>query len=883
MSRKPILGLTVAIGLAWGTSALAQHEPLYTWYSESRGDHFTTSHPSWIGSVGDELAPGYRLLRVEGAVLSPDFPQPPDTVPLYNFWNGERQDNFLTSDRSWTEVENKDGYARSRLEGYIYMEPKAGTVPLVSLWSGAARDNYSTTDPRLAFATGAAGNATDSVSGRDYDIYRVAGYLLPPPWSADIGQRAHKAHLGSIGFGAWRPLRPEDHGTRPEDPIQRLAAPFKGNMLVVPLEYSDVRFGLSDLHRLSKLASATDDLSLERGFTALSRGNFSWRGELTPVVRDRITLAEALRLGDAFKAFHRELDGDDVVWTPERFERTYGHGLSVYDLDGDGIENDEVGVRMRLLKLVDASVRYDIYDANGDGRVDRSELVVLQFGAGEGLPGGQFSWAGDYEADGKTVGIKVGLLSKNTTRAGIMHELLHNWGGTELYGPGFLLNRRNSIMAGMEGDDTVWELDPWYQQRLGWVRPRFVSIGGPSRRSGGSEVMLAAGHDRSGQERARPIIFYDPGRSLEEYFVAQYRTPFPKCSTGILGYACPDYQDNGAPDIGFAVWHVITDSDGFLDVILKSDDTGNRIAWPAGTGGGGAMVGLGVIDPTDGKIGRSRYLKPADGELALSWWDGEDTGLRLRAGLVSNTSNVAVLQWRGSTTPFTPRLDVFRVEGFPSEEYPAVNAGQLIAVDGVFGADGGGFGARLIAEGGDERTARVTSWSPTRALIELPSDAPEGRYELVVSSGGSTSSSTTLSNGMRLRIRPTVIARLDLPPDALRGVGLGAAWAARLEDVEGACAEAVQGKIAWDYSGSKRWGAQNVAHLCQGAESSDQPARCFEQVMHGGVDWGGGTRWNWKNALNLCKGSLEANVTVSCFESAITDGLPWSEAIETCT
>lgn len=96
------------------------------------------------------------------------------------------------------------------------------------------------------------------------------------------------------------------------------------------------------------------------------------------------------------------------------------------------------------------------------------------------------------------------------------------------------------------------------------------------------------------------------------------------------------------------------------------------------------------------------------------------------------------------------------------------------------------------------------------------------------------------------------------------------------------CAGAVQDKIAWNYDGKTRWNPANVQRLCQGAEDSVEPARCFERVMHGGVDWGGGTRWQWKNALALCRGTRNANATIACFRERVGGGEAWREAINAC-
>jgi hypothetical protein len=97
----------------------------------------------------------------------------------------------------------------------------------------------------------------------------------------------------------------------------------------------------------------------------------------------------------------------------------------------------------------------------------------------------------------------------------------------------------------------------------------------------------------------------------------------------------------------------------------------------------------------------------------------------------------------------------------------------------------------------------------------------------------------------------------------------------------GACADAVQGEVAWDYEGNTRWSPRNVERLCEGAEDSNEPARCFERVMHGGVNWGGGTRWSWRNAIALCSGSRDAGATVACFEDRVGEA-GWKAAIQAC-
>lgn len=101
-------------------------------------------------------------------------------------------------------------------------------------------------------------------------------------------------------------------------------------------------------------------------------------------------------------------------------------------------------------------------------------------------------------------------------------------------------------------------------------------------------------------------------------------------------------------------------------------------------------------------------------------------------------------------------------------------------------------------------------------------------------------------------------------------------------NVSGTCAGQVQGRVAWDYSGSTTWDPANVQRLCRGAENSIQPAECFNRVMHGGVNYGGGTQWVWTNAIDLCEGSLNANATIGCFTGMVGNGVGWAQAIATC-
>jgi hypothetical protein len=98
----------------------------------------------------------------------------------------------------------------------------------------------------------------------------------------------------------------------------------------------------------------------------------------------------------------------------------------------------------------------------------------------------------------------------------------------------------------------------------------------------------------------------------------------------------------------------------------------------------------------------------------------------------------------------------------------------------------------------------------------------------------------------------------------------------------GPCYDALQGKIALDYSGNTSWASDSMDRLCGDAHYTEAPTQCFNKVMHGGVDWGGGTQWQWQNAIDLCERTTNAEATVACFQSEVGSGVAWDQAIAEC-
>jgi uncharacterized glyoxalase superfamily protein PhnB len=96
------------------------------------------------------------------------------------------------------------------------------------------------------------------------------------------------------------------------------------------------------------------------------------------------------------------------------------------------------------------------------------------------------------------------------------------------------------------------------------------------------------------------------------------------------------------------------------------------------------------------------------------------------------------------------------------------------------------------------------------------------------------------------------------------------------------CVLAVQGKVPSSHKGPNTRPAANLSRLCRGAETSAEPAKCFEQIMRGRVNWGAGTTWVAANALALCGGTLNARRTLDCFSRELSSSQTWQVAIRQC-
>lgn len=119
--------------------------PLWSWWNPATEDNYATTRSDWginlseVEWQGEHIVStrsqrGYRLYRLEGFIYDPREPQPPDTIPLFTWWNPSTGDHFLTSDPNWgiapssiewngddvaNNVSPRSNYRLLRMEGYI--------------------------------------------------------------------------------------------------------------------------------------------------------------------------------------------------------------------------------------------------------------------------------------------------------------------------------------------------------------------------------------------------------------------------------------------------------------------------------------------------------------------------------------------------------------------------------------------------------------------------------------------------------------------------------------------------------------------------------------------------------------------------------------------
>jgi M6 family metalloprotease-like protein len=689
-----------------GIATAQRMVPLYTWYSPSREDYFTTSDPYWAGMPGDQKSPDYAFVRIEGQVFNPRLPEP-DTMPLYSWWNAARGDNFLTSDPFWRGQpgQRRDGYTFSRIEGYIYRTPLAGTVPLHTFWNRNRQDNYATADALYG-------------SSRRPDGYvgpGVAGYILPPE------QRAPHT-LEDFGFGTLTVNNSPAIGRRP--------------MLVLLVEFSDARFREGrDRAYYNRLIFGPGYPNIVDYYSENSSNLFTWQsaGTLGPI-----------------RAVDNRATPDD--------ESTYAVAMR----DHDAPEGKRMAARAIEMAATQYGFDFSRYDSNGDGTVATDELAIVMIHAGPGdniVGSNRGSDPCCIRPAGSTVTVQtaVAIAGDGASFATLAHEICHSLGAKDLYGSGShsegLTLMSTTAYNGREIRST-FHLDPWHKMRFGWIEPRIVPLNSVGDCFEIIATQVTGGHFAT-RSMHKPILLYDVTRGVREYFLLEFRNGL----AGGGGYdrSINDWRGNSS---GVAVWHAkVDDSNTPLEIPgikITPGDNGRLDTIPAGNDEDHDLNGDGIKDLLTPGPDRDLQSVPA---LDDKYWSdqavfmrGAPNGRRGDAALLRETDRDLVLDWlRNSTEPsvhalrvraagYTPDATRVSVEWSAREQLiPRIDyspeggrAGSQIRLRGMFGVAQGTRRVSLIADDIFRYELRVTSWTPWEIVAWLPPAIHPGRYDLLI-------------------------------------------------------------------------------------------------------------------------------------------------------
>jgi hypothetical protein len=106
----------------------------------------------------------------------------------------------------------------------------------------------------------------------------------------------------------------------------------------------------------------------------------------------------------------------------------------------------------------------------------------------------------------------------------------------------------------------------------------------------------------------------------------------------------------------------------------------------------------------------------------------------------------------------------------------------------------------------------------------------------------------------------------------------------RISSPESDCFNRVQGKIAWNSTGSRQWSAGNIKKLCAGTRVASAPPKCFSDTMFKTHLWGKkpSHKMNWALASQLCAGTNSASSPITCLKGQLNRNLSMKNAINAC-
>ena len=283
-------------------------------------------------------------------------------------------------------------------------------------------------------------------------------------------------------------------------------------------------------------------------------------------------------------------------------------------VDGNGMEMATV----EALEALPASVfeGFERFDRNGDGRFQDEELFVIHISAiperQDGYPYGdngglmrRLPRCARLQGEGMRLCGAFLPIGDSTNFITIAHEAAHLFGALDLYGETNHSYQYTLMGSTIADREMFFHLDPWHKMTMGFATPRIVAI--PDGPTGRQTVRLTTPWNSAAYE---PILFYDPDRGTDEFFMLEYR------ANGASSY------DRDVPSSGLVVWYVNTNSTtgdvlaDLADVVFMGENCQSA-------GAAAAILGAPNLVPAQGEA-----WTRADDEVLLAWPSGGVSNLR---------------------------------------------------------------------------------------------------------------------------------------------------------------------------------------------------------------------------------------------------------------
>ncbi|MCP3918620.1 MAG: hypothetical protein GY711_23985 [bacterium] len=445
--------------------------------------------------------------------------------------------------------------------------------------------------------------------------------------------------------------------------------------------------------------------------------------------------------------------------------------------------------RMEAVRQVARSGTFDFhrYDANRDGKVTPAELAVLVVAANPGT-GGQtdggtrntryvFPMCSTAEGTCRAGEIEVRARPSGVDHAAsfltIAHELGHQmYDMIDIYHSGRSrsnnqgLSLAGATMIGGNDNREMFHLDPWHKLSVGWLQPRTESL-----KSSGSATIGPP--DVGYPSSQRPILFHDPDRGPNEFFLVEFRRRTRQSGDSRSDPGSPFRgYDSDVPRTGVVIWYVKLGSgrrpanlpvrirpgdNGRIDSRVRPDDVvgsdgiGDFVAWGAngrldteksGDDKHDQDAGILAYAPDwPARNGSQRIYSASDGWIRLSWLDGTDTGTRIRIGPMSSTPSTASVEWntRGRAVAIRSRIR----EISPT----AASNGGIIFADGTFPVQQDSLQATLVNFLGQHELP-IATWTQNRISARVPESVTPENYLFMLQSGAGVAA----SNGVFYRV-----------------------------------------------------------------------------------------------------------------------------------